>query len=141
MLQYRFKRCNCADACICTPPKCQRPMKMPSKQSKMFTHAPFPLRRFVPKAAERRLSMTLLVFDFANVLYECLLVDEAGILAIPQNADKAKSKLHETLVYKVHRGVEIQSDRSLAVQTLVHYKRKDRFSLTGSMYGVKSLGS
>lgn len=47
------------------------------------------------------------VFQLLDILYKCLLVHQASVLAIPQDTYIAQPQLDETLEYQVHRRVNV----------------------------------
>ena len=58
-------------------------------------------------------TVSLLCLQFPNVLHKCLLMHKTSVLAISGNTYVPQPKFYETLIYKVHRRMRIESDRCL----------------------------
>ena len=57
--------------------------------------------------------MLSFLFNLTDIFDESLLVHEASVLAVPDDADESEPKLDKTLIDKVHGRMNIERNRSL----------------------------
>ena len=78
--------------------------------------------------------MLFLLFKLFYVFNESLLVDESGILTVPQYADVPQPQLYKTLIDQVHWRMNVQSHRSLQGPLVTPYRTSSHYDPpTGSI--------